>query len=287
MVAYFNRQIAAWMDGTESLDDGAYRAYDVILNLIYLNEGPIVAHESGIAGRCNQHPLKFRRNLEKLIEAGKIYRTADGKLANAKAESVLLSIDKRSRNPRRTPDAPPPVPGGSSGGGSEGVAGGSPGGNDRKPLKSKESESSAPPLDLLDSLDKTLSVANATAKPVKTMTPAEIERKELFDRGKAVLGQAAGGMIQNLMAAKHGNVALARAAIEQASTMDNPRQYIGAIISKGGGSAENRRDDGKSLGGYGGIAARLRRERLNAAVETENAGADAGLDEHGRRRPHA
>lgn len=53
---------------------------------------------------------------------------------------------------------------------------------------------------------------------------------QLFDRGKALLGATSGGIIKNLLKAKGGNIALARAAIEMASTKSNPREYIGAIV---------------------------------------------------------
>lgn len=52
---------------------------------------------------------------------------------------------------------------------------------------------------------------------------------ELFKRGKAVLGQNAGGQISKLLKAK-GSVALARATIETASTKENPREYVAAIL---------------------------------------------------------
>jgi len=45
--------IAAWMDGTEQLDAEPYRAYHVICQLIYLNEGPVPLQFRGpYAGRC-------------------------------------------------------------------------------------------------------------------------------------------------------------------------------------------------------------------------------------------
>ncbi|WP_441280522.1 DUF1376 domain-containing protein [Tardiphaga sp. 862_B3_N1_1] len=59
--------------------------------------------------------------------------------------------------------------------------------------------------------------------------------KELFDRGKQVLGKKAGGLIAKLKAAKGGNIALARAAIEQASTKQDPAEYIAAAIRGGAG----------------------------------------------------
>jgi hypothetical protein len=44
-----------------------------------------------------------------------------------------------------------------------------------------------------------------------------------------VLGENAGGMVTNLIKAKCGSIELARAALEQAATKANPREYIGAI----------------------------------------------------------
>lgn len=60
--------------------------------------------------------------------------------------------------------------------------------------------------------------------------PPDPER-ELFARGREVLGKQSGGLISKLLAAKQKSIPLARAAIEQASTKDNPREYIGRIIS--------------------------------------------------------
>ena len=62
-------------------------------------------------------------------------------------------------------------------------------------------------------------------------TAAHDPEVELFRRGRQVLGKQAGGLISKLLAAKQKNIALARAAIEQASTKDNPREYIGRIIN--------------------------------------------------------
>ena len=59
---------------------------------------------------------------------------------------------------------------------------------------------------------------------------SQTDEADLYRRGKRVLGDNAGGMIKNLLRAKDGNVALARSAIETASTKSSPREYIGAII---------------------------------------------------------
>jgi hypothetical protein len=69
----------------------------------------------------------------------------------------------------------------------------------------------------------------------RPVTAADLE-KSYFDRGKVVLGKNAGGLLANLLKAKENNVALARAAVEQASTKSDPREYIGGIIRKPGGA---------------------------------------------------
>lgn len=89
--------------------------------------------------------------------------------------------------------------------------------------------------------EKNNAVADATSgiAPTPTPTPTIEDKKDaadaatdevrLFQRGKAVLGPAAGGLISKLLKAK-GNPALAIAAIEVASTKQNPREYIGAMV---------------------------------------------------------
>lgn len=66
--------------------------------------------------------------------------------------------------------------------------------------------------------------------PKKDAAPAAPE-VDLFRRGKEVLGKDAGGLIAKLLTAKQKNIALARAAIEQASTKSDPREYVGRIIN--------------------------------------------------------
>jgi uncharacterized protein YdaU (DUF1376 family) len=90
--------------------------------------------------------------------------------------------------------------------------------------------------------EKHESKRSAIASPIAdTLHTSQEERKEdaasaalpeaeLFRRGKEILGKTSGGVIKNLLKAKQNNVPLARAAIEQASTKADPREYIGAII---------------------------------------------------------
>jgi hypothetical protein len=77
-----------------------------------------------------------------------------------------------------------------------------------------------------DTETETNSVAIATDAPA-SIDPSVAER-ELFARGKEILGKSAGGLIANLLKAKGHNVALARAALETASQKENPAEYVAA-----------------------------------------------------------
>jgi hypothetical protein len=98
-------------------------------------------------------------------------------------------------------------------------------GRDRSREEGKERKKDAAPNGAhSDELD--LGRAEPSVDPPR----ASDAETDLFRRGKEVLGDKAGGMIAQLLRAKDRNIALARAAIEQASTKQNPREYIGAII---------------------------------------------------------
>jgi len=66
--------------------------------------------------------------------------------------------------------------------------------------------------------------------PEVSQPPKRTPEAELFERGKEVMGQKTGSLISQLLKSKGGSVPLARAAIEQAATKQNPREYIGRII---------------------------------------------------------
>ena len=76
--------------------------------------------------------------------------------------------------------------------------------------------------------------ATKTEKKNAAGTAADFrsEETDLFERSKALLGDNAGGLIKNLLKVKGGNIALARAAIETASTKQDPREYIAGCIQR-------------------------------------------------------
>jgi hypothetical protein len=73
-------------------------------------------------------------------------------------------------------------------------------------------------------VDSEANASGADAPP----DPAVPER-DYFMRGREVLGNKSGAMIANLLKAKGKNVALARAALEEASQKQSPIEYVAAI----------------------------------------------------------
>lgn len=65
-------------------------------------------------------------------------------------------------------------------------------------------------------------------KDAADAAPDDLE-KQLFRRGKEILGDNSGGLIKNLVKAK-GSIAMARSALEVASGRADPREYIGACL---------------------------------------------------------
>lgn len=72
---------------------------------------------------------------------------------------------------------------------------------------------------------------NSEAKASGAEAPPDpaIPEREYFLRGREVLGKGAGALIANLLKAKGKNVALARAALEQASQKQNPTEFVAAV----------------------------------------------------------
>jgi len=148
---------------------------------------------------------KHKRVEFELTESDRISKAGRaGGLASARARKGQRSTNDPPTIVERPSNDPPTI----------GQALPSPSQSPSYPFSKKDAASAA--------ADAAPNFENGTAPP----TP----EAELFKRGKAVLGNNAGGLISNLIKAKGGNVALARAAIETASTKQDPREYIGAVM---------------------------------------------------------
>jgi hypothetical protein len=126
------------------------------------------------------------------------------------------------------------------------------------------------PKPLLSSLE-----ANITTTSTIRSVPSERapllpvdQEKQLFDRGKQILGKNAGGQIAKLRAAKGGSTPLARAAIEQASAKENPSEYIAAVIRGGTGPPSFARKE-RPNGGFTALLLQ-QKERMNGPVTIDH-----------------
>lgn len=77
----------------------------------------------------------------------------------------------------------------------------------------------------IGNIEQTEIEATASAAPPDPAIP----ERDYFERGRKVLGAKSGAMIANLLKAKGRNVALARAALEEASQKQSPIEYVAAI----------------------------------------------------------
>ncbi|KRQ99253.1 DUF1376 domain-containing protein [Bradyrhizobium valentinum] len=234
MVTFYKHDIPDWMDGTEALDAETYRTYHVICQLIYLNEGPIANNEHGIAGRCRQHIHTYRRCLRTLTDLGKL-RVEDGRIANDRAITELQAIDDN-----RTRAA--------HGGKKSAIVRAQKRNDENNSLKNNDPAQAAlskhsnirDKTRLEETREEKKDAAPNGARSISDELPLGHDdgprsvttdpETDLFRRGREVLGKSAGGLISQLLKAKDGKVALARAAIEQASTKERPREYVGAVI---------------------------------------------------------
>jgi len=61
--------------------------------------------------------------------------------------------------------------------------------------------------------------------------PSQPEAQDdIYARGRRVLGESSRGLVAKLIEAKGGNIPLARAALEVASTKADPREYVGGVL---------------------------------------------------------
>lgn len=76
----------------------------------------------------------------------------------------------------------------------------------------------------------TLHTSPKERKKDAAIAAPETDEVQFFRRGKELLGASSGGFLKKLLEAKGGSLPLARAALEQASTKENRREYLGAIV---------------------------------------------------------
>ncbi len=230
MADWYKHDIAAWMDGTEHLDDGPYRVYHVVCQLIYLNEGPIRINEHGIAGRCKQPIRSFRANLSRLVELG-LLSSSEGRLSNLRAKKELEKIGENRLNASK-------------------------GGKARaKSLEIQDTHQASlkePPALRLDKTRLEEKERGATKvapsdqlslEPSPTATVIDTEEAGYFRRARELLGDKAGGLAKQLLIAKGSSYSEARSVLEKSVGKGHPVTWIRGCINRDKVDASKRSAD--------------------------------------------
>jgi hypothetical protein len=114
-------------------------------------------------------------------------------------------------------------------------------------INNREAASELPEPNENNTLTRDARVVHASPTPLKSaqgegkgregkgidadaVAPRPDPEVDYFRRVKEICGTSGGGLGKRLLDAKNGSVPLARAAVEQASTKHDPREYLGAII---------------------------------------------------------
>lgn len=229
--------------------------YWIVCLRIYEVNGPCLDSLDALARRSGMNRRRVSEALDLSFRSGRLV-SQDGGIMNPFAEEVLA--DSKAIHKER-------VSAGSAGGkraaenrkrkqqttGSTAIAEPKQTGTHRQ-LQEQDSlfsdENRAP--DLIDAKPESVAMKDPPLDP----------EADLYRRGKQILGPTAGGMIRNLLTAKGGNISLARAALELASTRGDAKQYIGAMVRGRGGTAG---------GGGNGFASLLRERRAQRENEGE------------------
>jgi hypothetical protein len=217
------------------MDEHEGYVYVTILMRIYETGGPVKDTAKALGRRTGKPEKTVTKALLALCESGKISIAEDGAIDSDTTHETLAEmqafklkqqnaaksgVNKRAEKSEQNQQKPPATAAPRQSHGSANID------RDLDRDSSFEDNSSkgaqAPLQELFEEQPR--------PQPKASTNPATPE-KQLFDRGVEVLGLKGRGMIAKLLKSKSGNVALARAAIEQASTASSPAEYLGRIVN--------------------------------------------------------
>lgn len=210
---WYKHDPEAFKGGTLGLSLEEIGAYVLILDDIYARETGIPDDQGYGCRLLRCDPRVWRRVRARLVHLGKL-QVQGQTLTNLRAMSEISSAKLRLTS-RQNPNNI----------------------NEKTPVRArattttrkKDAPNGAPQLDLGSSEESLPKAARANSmiyEKGRLMT----QEAQLFQAGKDIFGANSGGLIAKLLKAKNGVVPLARAAIEMASTKQNPREYIAKII---------------------------------------------------------
>lgn len=186
--------VADFVGDTQHLDAAETGAYMLLLGHYWLNGGKLPEGEAAMARVARMTAAQWKRSRDALLKffPDGHNKRADEELAHAAEVSSKRRASAKQKHSNSSANAPP-----------------------NAEQKDTHARATSP------------SQSQEDAAPAG----APSDEADLFRRGKQVLGNQAGGLIAKLKKAKNGSIPLCRAAIEQAATKENPREYIGRVIA--------------------------------------------------------
>jgi hypothetical protein len=227
MGEFYKMEFDAWDEGTVELSLEEEAAYLRVCHQIYRRRGPIPNSEALLCSLWRCHKNKVRSLLQRLISAGKVQVNPEGYLSNTRATQELHHRETLST--RRA---------------YAGRVGGTRSGEvRRKPLESSNVIEAFASVPRTRGEERREEERRVDAAPAASNINIKAPDAELFAKGRDLLGKSAGGLIKRLLDSKGGNVPLAMAALLQASTKENPREYLGGVINRKSTAPAGREPD--------------------------------------------
>ena len=179
--------------------------YWMICSLIMSEGGAISENHRRIGNLCMIGPSKTKRIIDRLVELGKLDRF-ESKIVQKRAEKEVKSAQKRIENAQES-----------------GRMGG-------RPNKKTQQNQQNDKADGFFAEKLTTNHQPPTTNQDSNSVPAERPPDAfVYEFGKQVLGQKAGGLIRKLIGACEGDLGRAYGALVDAAGKQDSREYIGAV----------------------------------------------------------
>ena len=207
-----------WHLDTRDLSNAAKGIYIDLLSAMYARGGPLPNDERELCRLCGCATARsLRPLLGELIEKGKV-KVIDGQLTNGRVMEELAKFARQkaiSSKGGKARSARIRAEFGSNSTGTQPET--------RADIEGNQWDNSCPP-------SPSPSPGSEEDKSSSAGTPKFDPEKPVFDYGKDVLGNNAGGQVRNLIRHHGGDLDATLTTLRQAARKSNPREYVGAIL---------------------------------------------------------
>lgn len=204
---FFQFYPSDWLAGTRGLTAAETGIYITLVAMMYEANGPVPADIKRLSRLCGSTATAFKKCIDGLIETGKLTLDERGFFNHR----VGIEIEKRNKKRSSA---------------TENI--------NARWLKTKEKQEQVDtdvsnPKYETDTIQKPESIESFSSDKSSEKAATAAPDKPLFDLGRRLLGQKAGGMVTSLRK-RYPDGEVMR-LLEVAATKSNPREYIGRIVA--------------------------------------------------------